>query len=184
MKITIVGTGYVGLVTGTCFAETGIAVTCVDIDETKINDLKKGVVPIYEPGLDALIRRNVEKQRLFFSTSLRDCLDNTEVLFIAVGTPPGEDGSGPADPEVRGGRGGRRHRPPVLRHGQLLPRLGPTDRAVQQQAGGRTFVTGFRTMAWTPASMVRVGTQATLAAAAPDRSRCESAHPHPAGSHR
>ena len=93
MKITIVGTGYVGLVTGTCFAETGIAVTCVDIDETKINDLKKGVVPIYEPGLDALIRRNVEKQRLFFSTSLRDCLDNTEVVFIAVGTPPGEDGS-------------------------------------------------------------------------------------------
>jgi UDPglucose 6-dehydrogenase len=93
MKITVVGTGYVGLVTGTCFAETGINVTCVDIDEKKIANLKKGIVPIYEPGLDSLIQRNVEKQRLFFSTSLKDSLEDTDVVFIAVGTPPGEDGS-------------------------------------------------------------------------------------------
>jgi UDPglucose 6-dehydrogenase len=93
MKIIVVGTGYVGLVTGTCFAETGISVTCVDIDETKISNLKKGIIPIYEPGLEALIQRNVEKQRLFFSTNLKECLDDTDVVFIAVGTPPGEDGS-------------------------------------------------------------------------------------------
>ena len=93
MKITVVGTGYVGLVTGTCFAETGITVTCVDIDNTKISNLKKGIVPIYEPGLDSLIQRNVEKQRLFFSASLKDSLDDTDIVFIAVGTPPGEDGS-------------------------------------------------------------------------------------------
>jgi len=93
MKITVVGTGYVGLVTGTCFAETGINVTCVDIDEIKISNLKKGVVPIYEPGLDALIQRNVDKQRLHFSTSLKDSIEETDVVFIAVGTPPGEDGS-------------------------------------------------------------------------------------------
>jgi UDPglucose 6-dehydrogenase len=93
MKIIVVGTGYVGLVTGTCFAETGISVTCVDIDETKIGNLKKGIIPIYEPGLEALIQRNVEKQRLFFSTRLKECLENTDVVFIAVGTPPGEDGS-------------------------------------------------------------------------------------------
>ncbi len=93
MKITVVGTGYVGLVTGTCFAETGINVICVDIDENKISNLMKGIVPIYEPGLDALIQRNVEKQRLFFSTSLKDSIEDTDVVFIAVGTPPGEDGS-------------------------------------------------------------------------------------------
>jgi UDPglucose 6-dehydrogenase len=93
MKISIVGTGYVGLVTGTCFADTGVNVTCVDIDENKINNLKKGVVPIYEPGLETLIKNNVEKGRLHFSTSLKDSLDQAEVIFIAVGTPPGEDGS-------------------------------------------------------------------------------------------
>ncbi|MFA7160721.1 MAG: UDP-glucose/GDP-mannose dehydrogenase family protein [Kiritimatiellia bacterium] len=93
MKITIVGTGYVGLVTGTCFAETGITVACVDKDREKIDRLRKGVVPIYEPGLDDMIRRNVAKQRLAFSTSLSESIAESEVVFIAVGTPPDEDGS-------------------------------------------------------------------------------------------
>jgi UDPglucose 6-dehydrogenase len=93
MKITIVGTGYVGLVTGTCFAETGIDVTCVDIDEQKINRLKQGIIPIYEPGLEDMVKRNVQKGRLTFATSVKDCISDSEVAFIAVGTPPGEDGS-------------------------------------------------------------------------------------------
>jgi UDPglucose 6-dehydrogenase len=93
MKIAIVGTGYVGLVSGTCFAETGITVTCVDIDKKKIENLKQGVIPIYEPGLENMVRNNVEKGRLFFSTSLEESLVDCETVFIAVGTPPGEDGS-------------------------------------------------------------------------------------------
>jgi UDPglucose 6-dehydrogenase len=93
MKITIVGTGYVGLVTGTCFAEVGIDVTCVDIDEKKIENLKKGVIPIYEPGLEPMVQRNVEKGRLHFTTSLASTIDGTDVIFSAVGTPPDEDGS-------------------------------------------------------------------------------------------
>ncbi len=93
MKITIVGTGYVGLVTGTCFAEVGIDVTCVDIDINKIENLKKGISPIYEPGLDEMIERNVKKGKLKFSTDLSQCLDDTEVVFSAVGTPPDDDGS-------------------------------------------------------------------------------------------
>lgn len=93
MKITIVGTGYVGLVTGTCFAEVGIEVVCVDIDVNKIENLKKGISPIYEPGLDDMIARNVEKGRLHFSTDLPSCVNDTDVIFIAVGTPPDEDGS-------------------------------------------------------------------------------------------
>lgn len=93
MKIAIVGTGYVGLVTGTCFAETGVDVVCVDIDEQKIQNLKKGILPIYEPGLQPLIERNVEKGRLAFVTSLKDNIRNCEAVFIAVGTPPDEDGS-------------------------------------------------------------------------------------------
>lgn len=93
MKLTIVGTGYVGLVTGTCFAEMGHHVTCVDIDREKIRTLREGVLPIYEPGLRQLVQRNVEDRRLFFSESLVDCIHPAEVLFIAVGTPPGEDGS-------------------------------------------------------------------------------------------
>lgn len=93
MKITIVGTGYVGLVSGTCFAETGLSVTCVDIDENKISKLKNGEVPIYEPGLSQMVQRNVEKGRLSFSTKLRDSLDGCEAVFVAVGTPPDEDGS-------------------------------------------------------------------------------------------
>ncbi|MEN8121495.1 MAG: UDP-glucose/GDP-mannose dehydrogenase family protein [Bacteroidota bacterium] len=93
MKIAIVGTGYVGLVSGTCFSETGVDVTCVDIDEKKINGLKNGVIPIYEPGLETMIQRNVEKNRLKFSTSLKDSLEDCQVVFSAVGTPPDEDGS-------------------------------------------------------------------------------------------
>jgi UDPglucose 6-dehydrogenase len=93
MKITIVGTGYVGLVTGACFSEVGIDVTCVDIDVKKIENLKKGILPIWEPGLDDMVQRNVENKRLHFSTSLADSLEGTEVVFGAVGTPPDEDGS-------------------------------------------------------------------------------------------
>lgn len=93
MKIAIVGTGYVGLVTGTCFAEMGTEVFCVDVDKEKINKLKEGIVPIYEPGLDEMVQRNAQAGRLHFTTELRDCLDEVEVLFSAVGTPPDEDGS-------------------------------------------------------------------------------------------
>lgn len=93
MKITIVGTGYVGLVTGTCFAEVGIDVTCVDIDKVKIENLEKGISPIYEPGLDPMVERNVNKGRLGFSTNLSECIAGTDVIFSAVGTPPDEDGS-------------------------------------------------------------------------------------------
>jgi len=93
MKITIVGTGYVGLVTGACFSEVGIDVCCVDIDEKKIENLKKGIIPIYEPGLEEMVERNVSKGRLHFSTKLEDCLDGVSVVFGAVGTPPDEDGS-------------------------------------------------------------------------------------------
>lgn len=93
MNIAIVGTGYVGLVSGTCFAEMGIDVTCVDIDQNKINKLLNGEIPIYEPGLDEMVKRNVDAGRLHFTTDLTTCLDNVEVVFSAVGTPPDEDGS-------------------------------------------------------------------------------------------
>ena len=93
MQIVIVGSGYVGLVTGACFAEVGIDVICVDIDANKIENLKKGISPIYEPGLDAMIERNVAKGHLSFSTDLASCLDNTDIICSAVGTPPDEDGS-------------------------------------------------------------------------------------------
>ncbi len=93
MKIVVVGTGYVGLVTGTCFAEVGIDVTCIDIDQKKIDNLHQGIMPIYEPGLEEMVLRNVDKGRLHFSTNLKDSIQGAEVAFIAVGTPPGEDGS-------------------------------------------------------------------------------------------
>lgn len=93
MKIAMIGTGYVGLVTGTCFADSGNEVVCVDTNEKKIEDLKNGIIPIYEPGLDTLVKRNVEEERLTFTTNLEEAIDKSLLLFIAVGTPPGEDGS-------------------------------------------------------------------------------------------
>jgi len=93
MKISVVGTGYVGLVSGACFAETGVSVTCVDVNKAKIDMLKAGQIPIWEPGLEDLVKRNVEKKRLRFTTSLAESLDGAEAVFIAVGTPSGEDGS-------------------------------------------------------------------------------------------
>lgn len=93
MKIAIVGSGYVGLVTGSCFADMGINVVCVDTDASKIDNLRNGIVPIYEPGLEDLVKKNVNAGRLSFSTSLKDVLPKVDVVFIAVGTPPDEDGS-------------------------------------------------------------------------------------------
>ena len=93
MKIIVVGSGYVGLVSGACFAESGVNVTCVDVDVDKIQQLNEGVIPIYEPGLEGIIRRNIEKKRLSFTTDIKQGIDGSEVIFIAVGTPLGEDGS-------------------------------------------------------------------------------------------
>jgi len=93
MKTLIIGTGYVGLVTGTCFAETGIDVVCIDINKEKIEKLNKGIIPIFEPGLEPMVIRNIEKKRLTFDTGIENNLKDVEAVFIAVGTPPGEDGS-------------------------------------------------------------------------------------------
>ena len=93
MNIAVVGTGYVGLVTGTCFSEMGINVTCVDVDSNKIKNLEQGIVPIYEPGLEDLVKKNHQAGRLQFTTDLKSCLNEVEVIFSAVGTPPDEDGS-------------------------------------------------------------------------------------------
>lgn len=93
MNIAIVGTGYVGLVTGVCFAEMGVNVTCVDVDKDKIEKLKNGEIPIYEPGLEELVHKNVASERLHFTTDLTDCMEDSDVIFSAVGTPPDEDGS-------------------------------------------------------------------------------------------
>ena len=93
MNISVVGTGYVGLVVGACLAETGNSVCCADIDQKKIDDLKRNVLPIYEPGLESLVERNQKEGRLAFTTDLADAIRSAEVVFIAVGTPPGEDGS-------------------------------------------------------------------------------------------
>jgi UDPglucose 6-dehydrogenase len=93
MRIIVVGTGYVGLVTGACFAESGVNVTCVDVDADKIKQIKDGAIPIYESGLESLVRSNIEKKRLSFATNIIEGIEGSEVIFIAVGTPPGEDGS-------------------------------------------------------------------------------------------
>ncbi len=93
MRIIVVGSGYVGLVTGACFAESGVNVSCVDVNRDKIKQLNDGAIPIYEPGLENMVRCNVEKKRLSFTTDINDGIDGSEVIFIAVGTPPGEDGS-------------------------------------------------------------------------------------------
>jgi UDPglucose 6-dehydrogenase len=93
MKISVIGTGYVGLVTGACLAEIGHEVICLDIDAKKIGDLKKGTIPIYEPGLEEVVRRGVQEKRLFFTTNYPEAVSGSEIVFIAVGTPPGEDGS-------------------------------------------------------------------------------------------
>ena len=93
MKIAIVGTGYVGLVSGTCFSEMGVDVTCIDVNQEKIDKLQKGIIPIYEPGLEDIVHKNVKAERLHFTTDLREVLDEVEVVFSAVGTPPDEDGS-------------------------------------------------------------------------------------------
>lgn len=93
MNITVVGTGYVGLVTGACFAEMGNTVTCVDVDSKKIADLLEGIIPIYEPGLEAVVNENRKAGRLRFTTSLAEAMEESSLYFIAVGTPPGEDGS-------------------------------------------------------------------------------------------
>src|ERR1044072_5006637 len=93
MKITVVGTGYVGLVTGTCLAETGNEVCCVDIDQRKVEKLRNGMMPIYEPGLEKLFERNLKEERLSFTTSLEEGVEHGDIIFLALPTPPGEDGS-------------------------------------------------------------------------------------------
>ena len=93
MNIAIVGTGYVGLVSGTCFSDMGINVTCVDVDQSKIDNLKNGIIPIYEPGLEEMVKKNFNAGRLKFETDLTKVLDDVDVVFSAVGTPPDEDGS-------------------------------------------------------------------------------------------
>ncbi len=93
MKITVIGTGYVGLVAGTCFSDTGNEVICVDVDKKKIDDLNAGIIPIYEPGLSDMVKRNVKEERLSFMTDVKHAVEHAQIIFIAVGTPPGEDGS-------------------------------------------------------------------------------------------
>ena len=93
MNIAVVGTGYVGLVTGTCLAETGNSVICVDINQEKVTKMQSGIVPIYEPHLDVLFHRNIEAGRLKFTTNLSEAIEKAKIIFLALPTPPGEDGS-------------------------------------------------------------------------------------------
>ena len=93
MRVVVIGSGYVGLVSGACFSEMGNKVTCVDIDSEKINNLKNGIIPIYEPGLEAMVLKNVENKNLYFTTDLKEVLPTAEIVFIAVGTPMDNDGS-------------------------------------------------------------------------------------------
>ena len=93
MKIAVIGTGYVGLVSGTCFAETGNHVTCVDIDKSKVEKLRNGEITIYEPGLEVLFQRNLKEGRLFFTTEIEEAIEEASLIFLALPTPPGEDGS-------------------------------------------------------------------------------------------
>lgn len=93
MNIAVIGTGYVGLVSGTCFSEMGNKVTCVDVDSNKISNLNKGIIPIYEPGLEVMVQKNIKNKNLFFTTDIQDAIENCEIVFIAVGTPMGNDGS-------------------------------------------------------------------------------------------
>src|SRR6476660_9132144 len=93
MHIAVIGTGYVGLVTGACFAEFGVDVTCVDVDSEKVDKLNRGIIPIYEPGLDNIVEKNVAARRLQFTTDIRSAVEGAVVVFMAVGTPPQEDGS-------------------------------------------------------------------------------------------
>src|SRR6188768_63415 len=93
MKIAVVGTGYVGLVTGTCFSETGNTVTCIDIDKEKVKKLQNGKITIYEPGLEQLFERNIKQGRLYFTTDLAEGIKGAKIVFLALPTPPGEDGS-------------------------------------------------------------------------------------------
>ena len=105
MKIAVIGTGYVGLVSGTCFAETGNQVTCVDIDENKVNSLSSGKITIYEPGLEVLFQRNLRENRLRFTTNLKQAVEDAKIIFLALPTPPGEDGSAD-DGATSGNQGG------------------------------------------------------------------------------
>ena len=138
MRMTVVGTGYVGLVVGACLAETGNEVTCVDVDEGKIESLRKGRLPIYEPGLDELVRRNAAKRRLTFDTALVPAVRDSEVVFIAVGTPSDEDGSADVQHVLRAARdvGGAMAGYTVVALKSTVP-VG-TARRVEEAMGGET----------------------------------------------